>query len=91
MSKVDITPLGDKLLIRRDQVKKRASGIILAEEREYLINKGTVEVVGKDVEGISPGDYILYEQYSGTPVKVNGEEKVILPQSVVMAVLEKDG
>ncbi|KAL3785186.1 hypothetical protein ACHAWO_011931 [Cyclotella atomus] len=82
-----LTPLGDRLLIRRAEKEvKTASGILLPSDKAKDANEGTVVAVGpglRDVNGtlhppsMKAGDNVLLPKYGGTEVEI-GEEKLFL-------------
>ena len=82
-----LTPLGDRILIRRAEKEvKTASGILLPSDKAKDANEGIVVSVGpglRDVNGtlhapgIKSGDSVLLPKYGGTEVEI-GEEKLVL-------------
>jgi len=89
--------LGDRVLIKRVEAEdKTKSGIILpgqAKEQPQIaeviaVGPGTI-VDGKEIKmEVSVGDKIIFAKYSGTEIKVDGEEYTILEQSKILAVVE---
>lgn len=94
---MNIRPLGDRVLIKRVEAEdKTKSGIILpgqAKEQPQIaeviaVGPGTI-VDGKEIKmEVSVGDKIIFAKYSGTEIKVDGEEYTILEQSKILAVVE---
>lgn len=88
---IKLKPMGKKLLLLRDETEKVSKGgIIYAEVREYLENKGEVLEVGPEVEGLSPGDRVIHETYTGTPIKFGGKSYLLLEESNIMALLGEE-
>lgn len=93
MRRVDMTlkPLGDRVLISLEEAeKKTASGIYIPDNAQEKTQKGTVAAVGtdKDVITVSVGQKVMYDQYAGTKVKVDGKEYLIVKMSDILAILE---
>ena len=93
-----ITPLGDKVLIRRLEAdEKTRGGIILPDTAKEKPREGTVIAVGsgKLLENgerapfsVKPKDRVLFSSYSGTEVKLDGEDYLVLGEDEILAVIE---
>lgn len=92
-----IKPLADRVVIKKVEAEeKTASGIVLpgaAKEQPQIaevIEVGPGGVVdGKEViMELKVGDNVIFQKYSGTEVKLQGEEFIIVKQSDILAVLE---
>jgi chaperonin GroES len=91
-------PLGDRVVVKRVQEDvKTAGGIIIPDTAQEKPQEGEVVAVGpgaRDEKGerISPevkvGDRILFGKWSGTEVKVEGQDLLIMKESDIMGVLE---
>ncbi len=91
-------PLGDRVVVKRVQEEtKSAGGIIIPDTAQEKPQEGEVVAVGpggRDEKGdrITPevkvGDRILFGKWSGTEVKVDGAELLIMKESDIMGVLE---
>ena len=91
-------PLGDRILVKpKESEEKTASGIVLPDTAKEKPQEGEVIAVGsgvKDSEGkviameVKVGDKVLYSKYSGTEVKINGKEHLIIKESDVLAIIE---
>jgi chaperonin GroES len=91
-------PLGDRILVRRvKEDQKTAGGIIIPDTVVEKPQEGEVVSVGPgglDENGkrvtleLKAGDLILFGKWSGTEVKIDGEELLIMKESDVMGVLE---
>ena len=92
-----IKPLSDRVLIKMDEAEEVSKGGILlsgsAKEKPQVasviaVGPGGV-VDGKEVVmSVKPGDKVITSKYSGTEVKVDGEEMIIVRQSDILAVVE---
>lgn len=94
---MNIRPLGDRVVIKKLEAEETTkSGIVLpgsAKERPQEAEVvavgpgGTIE--GKEVKmEVKVGDKVLFSKYSGTEIKMNKEEYMILRQSDILAVVE---
>ncbi len=91
-------PLHDRVLVRRiDAEEKTAGGIIIPDTAKEKPQEGEVLSVGagtlNDKGELRPldvkaGDRILFGKWSGTEVKINGEELLIMKESDVMGIIE---
>ncbi len=93
-----IRPLGDRILIKRIQEEEKTKGgIIIPDTAKEKPQEGKVVAVGKGKtteEGkliapdVKAGDRILFGKYSGSEVKIDGEEHLILREDDILGVLE---
>ncbi|MGH6929942.1 MAG: co-chaperone GroES [Dongiaceae bacterium] len=91
-------PLHDRVVVRRvEQESKSAGGIIIPDTAKEKPMEGEIIAVGpggRDESGklipidLKPGDRILFGKWSGTEVKIDGEELLIMKESDVMGVIE---
>ncbi len=94
-------PLHDRVLIERiDQSEKTAGGIIIPDTAQEKPMEGRVVAAGpgaKSEDGkvqpmdLKVGDRVLFGKWSGTEVKVDGVDYLILKESDVMGVIEESG
>ncbi|AWU44215.1 co-chaperone GroES [Blattabacterium punctulatus] len=92
MMEVKIKPLADRVLVKPDPAEtKTASGIIIPDTAKEKPQKGTVISVGNGKKNepmiLKKGDRILYGKYSGTELKWECEEYLIMRESDVIAVI----
>ncbi|HEX5361345.1 chaperonin GroES [Fluviicoccus keumensis] len=93
-----IRPLHDRVVIKRvEQETKTAGGIVLPGSAAEKPSQGEVIAVGNglitEAGEVRPldlkvGDKVLFGQYAGSTVKVDGEELLIMKESEIFAVLE---
>ena len=93
-----IRPLHDRVIIRRlEEERTSAGGIVIPDSATEKPIRGEVVAVGNgkildngDVRGldVKVGDKVLFGKYSGTEVKVDGEDLVVMREDDIMAVLE---
>jgi chaperonin GroES len=94
-----IRPLQDRLVVKRTQEEEKTKGgIIIPDTAKEKPLEGTVLAVGsgKSVKGgkvvpldVKEGDKVLFGKYSGTEVKIDGEDLVLLREDDVLAVFTK--
>ncbi|HNT44897.1 MAG TPA: co-chaperone GroES [Syntrophorhabdaceae bacterium] len=93
-----VKPLQDRILVKRIEEEERTKGgIIIPDAAKEKPQEGKVVAVGdgKILESgqkapltVKPGDKILFGKYSGTEIKVDGEEHLILREDDVLAIVE---
>jgi chaperonin GroES len=92
-------PLGDRVVVRRvKETAKSAGGIIIPETAQEKPQEGEIVSVGPGALDektgkrtpleVKAGDHVLFGKWSGTEVKVDGEELLIMKESDIMGVLE---
>lgn len=89
-----IKPLADKVVIKRlEAEEKTKSGIILAGSAKEAPQVAEVMAVGPGTKDekmeLKVGDHVIISKYSGTEVKYDGEEYVIVKQGDVLATVKK--
>jgi chaperonin GroES len=92
-------PLHDRVLIRRvESEEKTAGGIIIPDTAKEKPMEGEVVAAGPGARGedgkiqamdVKAGDRVLFGKWSGTEVKLDGEELIIMKESDIMGVLEQ--
>ena len=98
-NKLNIRPLHDRVIIKRlEEERLSAGGIVIPDSATEKPIRGKVVAVGKGkilengnirALDIKVGDNILFGKYSGTEVKVDGEELLVMKEEDIMAVIEK--
>jgi chaperonin GroES len=91
-------PLGDRVVVRRvAEDQKTPGGIIIPDTAQEKPQEGEVIAVGpgglddhgkRVVPEVKAGDFVLFGKWSGTEVKVDGEELLIMKESDIMGILE---
>ena len=92
-----LVPLGDRVVLKELKAEETTkSGIVLPGQAQatpqqaevVAVGPGTVED-GKEVKmEVSVGDQVIYSKYSGTDVKLDDEEYIIVKQSDILAIVE---
>ncbi len=94
-----VRPLHDRVLVQRAEEgeQKSSAGIIIPDTAKEKPQRGRVVAVGegkKDDNGkriapdVKEGDEVLFGKYSGTEVKIDGEELMIMSEDDVLAIVE---
>jgi chaperonin GroES len=91
-------PLHDRVVVRRlAQEEKTAGGIIIPDTAKEKPQEGEVVAVGPGARGddgkinpldVKAGDRVLFGKWSGTEVKLDGEELIIMKESDIMGIVE---
>ena len=91
-------PLHDRVVVKRlDQEAKTAGGIIIPDTAKEKPMEGEVVAVGPGARGedgklnpldVKAGDRVLFGKWSGTEVKLDGEELLIMKESDIMGALD---
>ena len=96
---MNIRPLHDRIIIRRTEEElKSPGGIVIPDSAAEKPIQGEVIAVGKGKAldsgeiralDVKVGDKVLFGKYSGTEVKLNGQEVLVMREEDVMGVIEK--
>ena len=94
---MNFKPLHDRVVVRRiDSEEKTAGGIIIPDTAKEKPQQGEVVAVGpgaRDEDGeriamdVSAGDRVLFGKWSGTEVKIDGEDLLIMKESDIMGII----
>lgn len=96
-SKINLRPLGDRVILQRAEAEeKTAGGILLPESAKDKPKEGRVIAVGegrildsgeRQKPTVKVGDRVLFSSYAGTEVKYQGEEFLIMGENDILAVI----
>ncbi|MBE05297.1 MAG: co-chaperone GroES [Gammaproteobacteria bacterium] len=94
---MSLKPLHDRVVVRRiEEETKTAGGIIIPESAQEKPAQGTIIAAGPGSRGedgkvqpmdVKKGDNVLFGKFSGTEVKVNGEDLIIMKESDIMGII----
>jgi chaperonin GroES len=94
---VNLRPLGDRLVVEHvEQAEKSAGGVFLPDTAKEKPQEGKVMAIGtgrtldngtKLPMDVKVGDRIIYSKYSGSEVKIDGKELLIISEKDVLAVV----
>ena len=95
---MNFRPLRDRVLLRRiTAAEKTAGGIIIPDTAKEKPAEGEVIAIGPGARdergariplGVQPGDHVLFGKWSGTEVKINGEDLVIMVEGDLLGVIQ---
>ncbi|NCB02530.1 MAG: co-chaperone GroES [Spirochaetia bacterium] len=87
---MNIKPMGDRVLVRMEQIQeKTAGGIFIPQTAQEKTQIAEVLEIGSDETiTVKKGDKVMYDKYTGTSVKANGEEFLILHMSDILAIID---
>ena len=98
MAKLNIRPLGDKVIIKRvDAEQKTAGGIVLPDTAKEKPKRGVVLAIGtgkllddgtRSPMQVRKDDQVIFTSYAGTEIKVGGDEYMIMDESEILGVIE---
>ena len=92
-----LRPLGDKVVLKYQEAEEKTqSGIILPDSAKEKPQEAVVIAVGpgKCEDGkcqtmqVKEGDHVIFSEYAGTEVKMDGEEYIIAGQNDIIAIVE---
>jgi chaperonin GroES len=94
-----IRPLHDRILVKRlEENTRTAGGIIIPDTAKEKPSEGLVEAVGNGFRAedgkvvplcVKVGDKVLFGKWSGTEVKLNGEERLFIKEADILGVVEE--
>ena len=94
-----IRPLHDRVVVRRlEEERTTAGGIVIPDSAAEKPMRGEIIAIGAGTVldngdlralAVKVGDVILFGKYSGTEVKINGQELVVMREDDIMGVVEK--
>ncbi len=91
MGKKIVKPLGENVLVELQEAKnKTAQGIYLPESTEKETpQEGKIVAIGESKEiKVKKGQVVIFRQYSGTDIKINGKKNILIKNEDILAVVE---
>ena len=96
---MSVRPLDDRVLVKQSEAEhKTAGGIVLPDTAKEKPQRGKVVAIGtgkllddgkRAPMSLKKGDEVFYAKYSGSEIKIDGDEYVIIREADVLAVIEK--
>jgi len=96
-SKLNLRPLGDRVILQRAEAEgMTAGGILLPESAKDKPKEGKIVAAGdgrilddgsRSAMNVKVGDRVLFSSYAGTEVKVSGEDYLIMSESDILAII----
>jgi chaperonin GroES len=97
---MNIRPIGDRVLVRRDSAEEKTQGgIIIPDNAKEPLTRGTVLAVGPGrvldngarlEPTLKTGDHILFGKYSGSDFENDGEKRIFMREKDILGVIEED-
>jgi len=97
MAKLNIRPLGDKVIVKRVEAEsKTAGGIVLPDSAQEKPKRGIIMATGngrllddgsRSEMQVKKNDEVLFTSYAGTEIKVDGQEYMIMDESDILGVI----
>ena len=93
---MNLKPLGDRVIIKKIEAEEKTkSGIVLPSSAKEQPQMAEIVAIGADItndekkkDQIKLNDKVIFSQYAGTEVKIDGEEYTILKLNDILAVVE---
>lgn len=84
-----LKPLKDRVFISyTEETEKTPGGIYVPDTAKEKPQKGKVEAVGTEVKEVKVGNTVLFDKYSGSRVKVNEQEHLIIKEEDILGIVE---
>ncbi len=97
MAKLNIRPLGDKVIVKRVEAESKTSGgIVLPDSAKEKPKRGIILAIGngrllddgsRSEMQVKKNDEVLFTSYAGTEIKIDGDEYMIMDESDILGVL----
>ena len=98
MAKLNIRPLGEKVIVKRVEAEEvTAGGIVLPDTAQEKPKRGVVQAVGngrlldngeRSVMQVKSNDEVLFTSYAGNEVKIRGDEYLIMDESDILGIIQ---
>ncbi len=82
-------PLGDRVFVTyTEELERTAGGIYVPDSAREKPQRGTIEAIGQDVDNLKVGDQVLFDKYSGTKIKIENDDCLILKEEDILGIFE---
>jgi len=80
-------PLGERVFVTyNEELDKTAGGIYVPDSAKEKPQRGVVQAIGKKVENVKIGDQVLFDKYSGSKLRIEDEECLILKEEDILGI-----
>ena len=80
-------PLGDRVFVTyTEEMERTSGGIYVPDTANEKPQRGTVQAIGKKVENVKIGDQVLFDKYSGSKLRIDDEECLILKEEDILGI-----
>lgn len=85
-----IKPLKERVVVKysEEELEKTAGGIYVPDVAKEKPQRGTVEAVGSEVKEVKVGDVVLFDKYSGSKIKLNDVEYLIIKEEDILGIIQ---
>ncbi|MDA8169308.1 MAG: co-chaperone GroES [Nitrospiraceae bacterium] len=82
-------PLKDRVFVSYAEEEERTKGgLYVPDTAKEKPQKGKVEAVGSEVKEVKVGDTVLFDKYSGSKVKINDQEHLIIKEEDILGIIQ---
>jgi chaperonin GroES len=86
---VQFTPLKERVFVSyTDELEKTAGGLYIPDSAKEKPQSGKVEAIGGEVKSLKVGDKILFDKYSGSKIKLDSKDYLIIKEEDVLGILQ---
>ena len=80
-------PLGDRVFVTyTEEMERTSGGIYVPDSAKEKPQRGTVQAIGKKVENVKVGDQVLFDKYSGSKLRIDDEDCLILKEEDILGI-----
>ena len=80
-------PLGDRVFVTyTEEMERTSGGIYVPDTAKEKPQRGTIQAIGKKVETVKVGDQVLFDKYSGSKLRIDDEECLILKEEDILGI-----
>lgn len=85
-----IKPLKERVVVKysEEELEKTAGGIYVPDVAKEKPQRGIVEAVGSEVKEVKVGDIVLFDKYSGSKIKLNDVEYLIIKEEDILGIIQ---
>jgi chaperonin GroES len=88
-SSVKFKPLKDRVFVSySEEPEKTSSGLYIPDAAKEKPQQGTIEAVGSEVKEVKVGNTILFDKYSGSKIKLEDQDYLILKEEDILGIIE---
>jgi chaperonin GroES len=86
---MNFKPLGERVLVERvEEETKTASGIIIPDNAKEKPSRGKVVAISNDVNNVKVDDIVVFAKYSGTELKLEAKEYLVIDVKEILGVIQ---
>ncbi len=80
-------PLGDRVFVTyTEEMERTSGGIYVPDSAKEKPQRGSVQAIGKKVENVKVGDQVLFDKYSGSKLRIDDEDCLILKEEDILGI-----